>query len=312
MRRSPRSPVQTPDSGSDPASGGGCPRWRWTAGAKGLSEAELTQLAHRAIEARDGADSEPGVGPGSNPGVKVFKRAPGVLVARVEGASGPAVVKIWWLGTPTDRLWHRLRQGRADRHQRGSERLRRAGLPTSACLGIGTVGGGDDPLGAVLVMEALPGRSLLHAMADPALPPGTAGRLAERAARLTADLFTAGLYNRDHKPSNWLVTDEAEGHLALIDTVAIRRISPAQVAKGLAAPCLVRMTASLMIEPIGVDHPPRPAWCASFVRSLADRLAESRGGPISRADRRRFWRAVAAHVRGHPNPTPADDPLATA
>lgn len=163
-----------------------------------------------------------------------------------------------------------------------------------------------------LVLEWLPGKSLLHHMADRDLTPRQEHALADAVGGTIRRLAEAGLGNFDAKPSNWIVMRRAdEFALAFIDTVAVRE------APGGAAP--LDHLSMLVHEPIGVDCFPRRALCWRVVRAAApsyqtDRTPPSPRPASGRAPRRpaaprELWRAAAAAVARHGDPTPRVDPL---
>ncbi len=161
-------------------------------------------------------------------------------------------MKCWQL-TVAGRLKSFLRCSRAFRHWRGAAWLAEHGFRTAACYSLlrGRVtwrGPGIDK--EILIMEALPGKSVLHHLADRDLGVGQEHALARALGRMLADLARAGAYNRDGKPSNLIVTRTDPPEIAVIDCVAIR------AARGASMP-LERSAARLLIEPRGVGCPVR-------------------------------------------------------
>ncbi len=223
----------------------------------------------------------------------------GSWVRRGSLAGRDVVVKARTL-SPSDRLKALVGQSRADRHWRGAARLARAGIRTATPLAIlrGTLGGRPTEL---LVCEFVPGVSLLAAIAALARAPVPREHALARAAGLSiADLAgggAAGLFNRDHKPSNLIVLGEgaAVPRIVMLDTVAIR------TARGDAS--LARMLASLVIEPTGVGLTPNLRRPLLFRAALA-------AADQDRARARRLYRAAAQIVREHGDPTPRVNPLA--
>lgn len=184
-------------------------------------------------------------------------------------------------------------RSRAQRQWQGSTLLDLAGIPTARCLVLARFGQSE-----WLVMDHLPGASLLSVLARNALTPAAAHALALAAGRLVARMAAEGLFNRDQKPSNIIVTnlDNTNAHLAVIDTVGVRRVSAWR------EDFTVRMLASLVIEPSGTGISiPRAAMMRALTQVVPDR-----------AHRRTLWRAVAQSVQLHGDPTPRVDPLSVA
>lgn len=211
-----------------------------------------------------------------------------------------AVVKCRPLERPADALKAALGFGRADRHWLGAALLVAKSIPTARPLLIGHARTPPSrtsrgTLCELLVLEALPGRTLLEWLALEAsaeVDPRLASRLAGAAGALVRTLATAGLMNRDHKPSNQIVTDAETGIIAVIDCVAIRRTYAG----------LERMLAQLWIEPAGCGVPARATLAVRALRGAA-------GPTASRAERRALWSAAAEIVRQHGDPRPRSNPL---
>lgn len=197
--------------------------------------------------------------------------------------------------------------GRADRHWRAATLLAMKRIPTAQpyCQGIVWI---DGTMCEVLAMRALDGPTLLECIAMSArgeLDVGTQHALAAATARLTRDLRIAGLFNRDHKPSNILVTSctPTAAELALIDCVGISRdwisIEDGNTEK---------MYAKLLIEPIGCGVPIRRTLLMRAINELW-----KGDSTIDRATRREstreFWEFVGAVVQSHGDPRPKVNPL---
>lgn len=103
-------------------------------------------------------------------------------------------------------------------------------------------------------------------------------------------------FNRDHKPSNLVVVDEAEPRIAIIDTVAIR---PAGSDSRLD---LVAMLKSLVLEPKGLGFEPPRWWLEAACASALSALGLASDG-AELAD------AVEYAVEIHGNPRPEDVPI---
>lgn len=199
------------------------------------------------------------------------------------------VLKAWSLTRFTDRLKAVFGSSRAGRHWAGAERLAALGVPTAAPYALLAEYRGPHPA-YWLAMQALAGPTVLEVLVGRATridPEGLGRALGDQLATLAR----GGWFNRDHKPSNLIVTGP-EPRVAVIDCVAIRR---APTAVGLA-----RMLASLLIEPTGVGHPPP----SSFVHAVRDRLTALGLDGVGALERARAIQAT------HGDPTPRISPLA--
>jgi hypothetical protein len=232
----------------------------------------------------------------------VLKATPSVAVlgAVVEGR--PVVLKCWRVGSPARRVYWLLRSSRGWRQWRGGARLARLGITTPEYVALVR---GRDRLGwvEVLVMERLRGRSVLEHMARPSLDVRAEHRAAEALAGQCACMARAGIFNRDHKPSNLVLLEPAGAapRIGVLDTVAV----PRMLARGrgrVLGPPLER----LVLEAIGVGVGPRRALIARFVAAWVRAMAP---GADERRLRREVWRAVSRAIEGHGDPTPKDNPL---
>lgn len=88
----------------------------------------------------------------------------------------------------------------------------------------------------------------------------TALAAARAAGAHAARLLAAGVWNRDHKPSNLMF--DGPGALRLIDLDGLRRGAPPE------APA--RMLASLAIEPTGLGRPLPPELLGAIATGLAE------------------------------------------
>ncbi len=155
-------------------------------------------------------------------------------------------------------------------------------------------------------MEALPGKSVLHHLADRDLTVRQQHTLAAELGRIVARLrarsdWRGHAHNRDHKPSNLIVTSLDPPQVAIIDCVAIRR-------DWFDSDQPFRMLADLLIEPLGVGHPPRRTL---MMRALLAYFRELDTAPMpDRAKAlRHFWQEVTDTIRDHGDPTPRVNPL---
>ena len=202
------------------------------------------------------------------------------------------VVKLRPIGGALGRLRALLGIAKEDREWAGSAVLASAGLRTARPVAIARW-----ERSRALIVERLSGPTLLRAVSEPRTL-GEERALAEALGGAVGALWRAGWWNRDAKPSNWIVTRlEAPAEVAAIDPGGLRR------ARGGAG--WARMLASLVIEPLGLNVLPRRAqlW-RCLARGEAARGGTARGG----GDARRTWRAVAAIVAGHGDPRPRVDP----
>ena len=282
------------------------PGWRIERTAPGESAAAW----HSALSTFDARTASPLKEEGDN----------ATMVARLDGHD--VVLKRWRLLTLWDRLKHIARASRAWRQWRGAELLNASGIPAARCLAIARSG-----TFAWLIMELVPGRSLLEHLAGVArvqLSPRQQHALARAIATMLARLETSGIYNRDGKPSNLLVSGfDAGGHaqLVVIDTVGVRARCPANGA--------ITMLKNLCMEPLGHHCLPRKALMARVIHELLrapsvplrsqrrgwlwspqrPEPGEASGETHPRTVRRHLWSAVAAAIKAHGDPSPRVDIL---
>ena len=180
-------------------------------------------------------------------------------------ASDSLVVKVRTISGIFDRLRTRFGRGRLARQAAGATTLAPIGILTAQVLGHGTAQIFNNPC-ELLVMQRLPGVSLLALMQNPRTPIATEHAIADALGKQIAQMTMAGWFNRDHKPSNLIVQIGSAATstisntpdtptIAIIDTVDILPIKPRH--KFLAA--AVRMLTSLLLEPTGCNCPPRRA-----------------------------------------------------
>lgn len=231
-------------------------------------------------------------------------------VWRATLAGRDVVIKTWRLkGGPRRRAQSILTLSPAWRHWRAARALDAAGFATARPLAIATIAIDAAPAEA-LVLEALPGPTALEALARPLAPP-VENAVARAIGAQVGRLAGAGWYNRDHKPSNLIVTHlprsdaPGEARVAMIDCVGFRRITPGSHDH------LARMLAKLLIEPIGCNLPPRRAlrWCVLRSAAASDRAQRSR--PEARAQLRGLWNDIERLVSEHGDPAPKLNPLAS-
>ncbi|MBL9031761.1 MAG: hypothetical protein JNM80_08645 [Phycisphaerae bacterium] len=183
-----------------------------------------------------------------------------------------------------------LRLSRAWRQARGAARLERAGIPTARALAVVRTRGHEH-----LILPALRGETVLSLVAGGGLPPTRAAGLARALGRQVAQLDAIGLFNRDHKPSNLVVTGWAgdDPTIAVVDTVAIQRRR-----------ALPRMLFALLVEPLGVGAPPTRAQRMRVLLAALDSVQPGLPRPARRAQRDRWWAEIRAMLEGHGDPSP--------
>jgi len=229
-----------------------------------------------------------------------FVAAASVIKAdgRTSVAAGyPVVVKTLALDRIRDRLGSIVWSTRLWRQARGAQRVQACGV-ASAC--VHALVRGRDATGQrveALILERVQGPTLLRAAAERTLEPRSANLLLDRVGRDVAALATSGLYNRDHKPSNLIVSSDERGHPipVLIDTADIRRRTNE-------AP-MDRMLAKLMIEAIGTGVEVTEREQVRVAR------AAHRGSSQPRT-LRELIDSVRAMIESHGDPKPKDNPLA--
>lgn len=228
-------------------------------------------------------------------GAAVLKQDGGSVVRRCTLLGQPVVVKSVRLCDLARSVRAALHLSRAWRQCRGSARLQRAGIPTAPALAIVRTRGHEH-----LVMPALNGDSVLVLVAGDRLSPRRAASLARALGRQIAGLDALGLFNRDHKPSNLVVTvwTGDEPTIAIIDTVGIQRRR-----------AVPRMLFALLIEPLGIGAaPPR----TQRMRAILAAIDASRPGlqrPERRAIRNRWWAEIRGMLAAHGDPTPRVPPI---
>jgi hypothetical protein len=201
---------------------------------------------------------------------------------------------------------------RAWRHWEGTQRLAKVNVGTAACYAIAR--SRDASTGTQiewLVTERVPGKTLLQHMADRDLTVRQEHALADAVGHTVGTLAAKGLFNRDGKPSNWIVRQpltSTHAKVVIIDTVAVRRTLP-----GL--PSMrgwIWMLSALLIEPTGCGCPPRLSLRARALKSFVDTCpVMHNANPAARkAMRRKLWRSVSKAIETHGDPTPKVNPLA--
>ena len=154
-----------------------------------------------------------------------------------------------------------------------------------------------------LVMERIEGRTLLGVFAHDDLSSDEQRRLAGEAGRLTGRLVKAGLFNRDHKPSNIIVLNgagagngraapEPASRLVLIDTAGIVRLGSRRPE---------RMLFNLVVEFVGTGTLPPEDIILGAIEAYIEE--------VGHGDPREIWAEVQRMLAEHGDPTPKDNPL---
>jgi hypothetical protein len=260
--------------------------------------------------------------------VRTFKKTPERAVFLVEvsptlgegadagdsgggGAAAPVrcVMKVRRARSLVDRVRFLLRLSPLDREVFGAQMLAAMGVATAEPLAIGVARGSVGALQCVLT-AVVDGDSLLELIAARGRGVRREHEIADAVGVQVAHFFACGVYNRDHKPSNLIVTGGVDGDgvpvIAVIDAAGVRRGKKPK-----------SMLASLVIEPLGCGCLPRRALMMRALRAymggvLAGMEAEAESGMargVERAAVKDLWRAVARMVAEHGDPTPRDNPL---
>ncbi|MCW5776981.1 MAG: hypothetical protein KIS87_11125 [Phycisphaeraceae bacterium] len=236
---------------------------------------------------------------------RVLKEHEGSRVFEANASGAGVVVKVWPIAGLRRRVQLLTGTTRGHRHWRGAERLARVGVATARPLWLATARIDGLPV-VVLAMERVEGGTLLSHLADGTMSEGDAESLAGAVGEQVGAIVRSGLFNRDHKPSNLIVTGVggAMPSVAVVDCVAVRR------SRGRRLGPMARMIASLLIEPAGVGSPvPMRMVHVVFETAVAAAF------PLASDDirRRLTWvvvRLVGRRVAAHGDPTPLHDPLA--
>ncbi len=256
-----------------------------------------------------------------------FKRDAGQFTGLLTSPGSELIIKGLSCDGPMPRLRALVGRTRLHRQYRTTQRLAALGLPVVPALSLlsASVSGVAHVL---LVMDRARGQTLLEFLANAASnATGNAAtsarmqhRVADAAGRLVARVVAKGLFNRDHKPSNIIVTsagdDASPATLSIIDAVDFRKLTPTLVFQ---AP--TRMLASMIIEPTGVGVRPRYALMRRALRAYLEEswhLASRSDADDDEAmdpmwehqSARAFWQSVGERVVRHGDPTPRVNPLA--
>ena len=247
--------------------------------------------------------------PGWADAARVLKEDRGSWVRRANLLGRDVVVKCRELNTIGRRFKHAIGMGHGAKHWRGAAKLMRAEIPTGRPLVLmrSEVDGCATDL---LVIEFVPGETLLSVLDAIAHGCGPGVReqhaIAKAVAGSVVALRKARLHNRDHKPSNIIVTHAEDGRVgvSVIDTVGLESDFP--VGDGFE---VEEMLTALMVEPLGCGCSPRRSlWMRALStmplsRPNVDRARKHR-------DLREAAKSVAMLIKAHGDPRPRVNPLA--
>lgn len=186
------------------------------------------------------------------------------------------------------------------RHLAAARLLGRAGIQTASVFCLGRAGGDD-----VLVTEWLEGSTLLEAVARVSRDERAA--LLRSAGALIGRQLAAGLFNRDHKPSNVIVVSETGHDLALIDIAGVRR--PAFATSSTFVTLGARMCASILIEPRGVGVAIEAEDLSIVVAEVVIGATTVWAGITASDLRRKMLERASAIIAAHGDPAPKVNPL---
>ena len=259
-------------------------------------------MSLRVVNVGEGEDGQAWAAALSDPawveGSEVLKEDGDVIVRRARVLGREVVVKRWGLTRLKRRVQAVFNATPGCRHWRGAARVAGAGERTARVFAMAR---GSDDRGPceLLVMERLEGRSVLEHVARPTLGVRGQHELARCVGRHIARLAAKGVVNSDGKASNLIVIEDGDTfQIGVIDCGAMGGMTDDEPADSLGV---------LVVEMIGVGHPPRLALAMRTVLSLIDAW----GSPsVSRgAFRNDVWEGVRKFLRHHGDPTPKVDPL---
>lgn len=237
----------------------------------------------------------------------VLKREGGSAVYRSRMVGRDVVVKVRELAGLKERVKQWTGSTRGLRHWRGADLLKTLGVATARPLALAIERGA---LGARewLVLELLPGKTLLQHIADRDLTVKQEHEAARRVGRQVSQLSKGGHFNRDHKPSNIILMPGPDGlSPAIIDCVGLRRGSDQSQ----------RMLHGLAVEPMGLGILPRRTLLARVIQAVVNEDFEDFDLPesaaairVAKAAARHAYRdLVVQSLKDHGDPTPRTNPL---
>ncbi|UYV12930.1 MAG: hypothetical protein NCW75_01280 [Phycisphaera sp.] len=252
-----------------------------------------------------------------------------VLAASLRGQD--VILKFYRYRGLLSRARARLGVAPGDRHWAGAALLAAEGIPAAPMLALLNRRDGTKREDC-LIMGRLKGTSLLHCL-DRAnrgeMPIGRQHTLARAVGLQVGCILAAGLHNRDHKPSNLIVSfDETDPDamptVAVADCQGVHRLNRDKSRHA------IRTQASLALEAIGAGVLPRKAIIAQTLRATMAAYTARRFGKMTVEDALRMpkgeekrilaslpdglalraWPRIAQRIRVHGDPTPRVDPLA--
>jgi tRNA A-37 threonylcarbamoyl transferase component Bud32 len=235
---------------------------------------------------------------------KVLKKEGGSAVYQARLMGHDVVIKVRGCKGLKERLKLWTGNTRGLRHWNGAQWLKAHGLATAKPYVLAT----QHERGTMqewLVLEQLPGKTLLQHIADRDLSVRQEHDIARKLARQVQAMAKAGRFNRDHKPSN-LILAPSVYEPAIIDCVAIRT----------GAHHHWRMLHALAVEPLGLGILPRRALRARIITELCRAEFERYPSHSSanspgrlRLARKTIWQILSVSLRNHGDPTPRTNPL---
>lgn len=239
----------------------------------------------------------------------ILKRDRESSVLTGNSALGAVVIKSMSIGGSRHAVSRLLGRTRLLREWRGNRLAADAGIAVAPLLALWRSRDTGGILTESLAMRRIEGQTLLEAMAAPSMNPAERLVLARAAGGLVARMLAAGLFNRDQKPSNIIISREEGGHaasgprLVLLDPVGVRRLSFTSVTVARR-----RMLFSLIVEPTGCDIDVPMPWRLAAMHAALGSLAagtSARARSTVRAD----FRAIDQMLFEHGDPTPSINPL---
>lgn len=273
---------------------------------------KITRLL-RVDEREDGAAWAAALqAPGWWPGSTMLKQEGDSWVRRATIMGRAVVVKCRGLRSPSRRFKAAIGAGHAHKHWRGAARLASAGVRTAKPY-VAALAQVDDAPAELLVLEYLEGESVLHLLKRAHSRGGPGVRVQHAVARAVGAtipaLLRARWHNRDHKPSNIIVTDASDSGaaVAVIDCVGIHRYGWMGIDECEGE----EMAAALMIEPIGCECPPRRSlWMRALLSAMGQDVKVGTAARANRhADLRVLIEEVQALIDAHGDPRPRVNPL---
>ena len=237
---------------------------------------------------------------------ELLKRDNDVSVWRAQMLGRGVVVKCWSLNRLKRRLQVIVGATPAARQWRGAAWLQEHEIPTADPFVIVRTTFDGQPT-ECFVMRALIGETVFDHLAGGDLTVRQEHALARLIGRQIAQITLHNRFNRDHKPSNLIVTRTGDPTpiVAVIDSVAIRRATRK-------LDHLCSMLADLAIEPTGCGCPPRRTLAMRCVlEALASMVSDGQPNDEDPATlRNEVWAAVMSVMARRGDLPPRIAPLA--